>query len=361
MDYQKLFEFVSLIQGDPETFREQVVDAFSTVFDFGKCDFWLADSSGDLFMPVSSAGNLFIDKYETEYQSYDLLHPKRLGVRRVLREPVIAMTEVASEAAGEEVERYESFLGRFEFHHQMALYLQHQGNLIGCIAFLRSEDEGAFEEEDAKSLLAISGELSSRLYSNMLLGNTVRRSSAFKQFADTATDGMIVFNQRFQASYFNREALRICEQYCAGMAGGSGGGTSVDRFLVDVLGNAPLTWMAGYQKVLLLPSLRRVRFAVESVRGVYQPAEFVASLKWDESASRGLPAAEPSDKITMAGLSARELEIVGLVSQGLTNKQIAAELSLSTYTVKKYLSSIFSKTGVSNRASLIAQVHKAEK
>jgi DNA-binding CsgD family transcriptional regulator len=55
-------------------------------------------------------------------------------------------------------------------------------------------------------------------------------------------------------------------------------------------------------------------------------------------------------------LSARETEIVRLVSKGLSNKVIAAVLDISPWTVATHLRRIFSKLGVSTRAEMVARV-----
>jgi DNA-binding NarL/FixJ family response regulator len=49
-------------------------------------------------------------------------------------------------------------------------------------------------------------------------------------------------------------------------------------------------------------------------------------------------------------LSGREVEVIGLVAQGLTNKEIALRLDISPRTVKYHLDKIFSKLGVNTRA-----------
>lgn len=53
-----------------------------------------------------------------------------------------------------------------------------------------------------------------------------------------------------------------------------------------------------------------------------------------------------------AGLSARELEVVRLVAQGLTDKEIAGQLFISPRTVDGHLRRIFAKVGVVSRAAL---------
>ena len=52
-------------------------------------------------------------------------------------------------------------------------------------------------------------------------------------------------------------------------------------------------------------------------------------------------------------LSKREIEVVGSVAQGLTNRQIAKRLNISEHTVKNYLFRIYDKLGVSSRVELL--------
>src|SRR5215469_12871305 len=52
------------------------------------------------------------------------------------------------------------------------------------------------------------------------------------------------------------------------------------------------------------------------------------------------------------GLTARELEVVGLITEGCTNKDIAKTFGISEETVKRHLTNIFNKLGVGNRLEL---------
>lgn len=52
-------------------------------------------------------------------------------------------------------------------------------------------------------------------------------------------------------------------------------------------------------------------------------------------------------------LSARELEIIELVAEGLTNQEIAERLTISKRTVDNHVSNVFTKTGSKNRVALL--------
>ena len=54
-------------------------------------------------------------------------------------------------------------------------------------------------------------------------------------------------------------------------------------------------------------------------------------------------------------LSARELEVLPLIADGLTNQEIAARLYLSLHTVKAHARNIYAKLGVSSRTQAAAR------
>jgi DNA-binding NarL/FixJ family response regulator len=52
-------------------------------------------------------------------------------------------------------------------------------------------------------------------------------------------------------------------------------------------------------------------------------------------------------------LTAREEQVVALVVDGLSNREVASELGLSEHTIKTYLMRIFDKLGISTRVELV--------
>jgi DNA-binding NarL/FixJ family response regulator len=51
-----------------------------------------------------------------------------------------------------------------------------------------------------------------------------------------------------------------------------------------------------------------------------------------------------------SGLTEREIEVLRLVARGLTNKEVASALDISTKTAGRHLENIFQKIGVTTRA-----------
>lgn len=59
------------------------------------------------------------------------------------------------------------------------------------------------------------------------------------------------------------------------------------------------------------------------------------------------------DVLIQKGLSNREAEVAELVSQGLSNKEVANQLFVTEKTVKFHLTNIYKKMSVKSRAQLI--------
>jgi ATP/maltotriose-dependent transcriptional regulator MalT len=63
-----------------------------------------------------------------------------------------------------------------------------------------------------------------------------------------------------------------------------------------------------------------------------------------------------SAALKRAGLSAREIEVLGLVAEGLSNRRVAERLVVSEHTVHRHLANVYAKLGVSSRAAAVALV-----
>ena len=85
---------------------------------------------------------------------------------------------------------------------------------------------------------------------------------------------------------------------------------------------------------------------IERIRELMNPRNGAPTLASVQSVP-GL--ADNSQKV----LTARELQVLRAVCEGLANKEIAARLGVSENTVKSFLQQLFRKTGVRTRAQLV--------
>jgi DNA-binding CsgD family transcriptional regulator len=98
-------------------------------------------------------------------------------------------------------------------------------------------------------------------------------------------------------------------------------------------------------------------FAAAWVQGramtLSQVLDAQAAVPMPTSAPAGPSSVPPTRKASISadGLTAREIEVLRLVAQGLTNEQVAERLVISPRTVDTHLSSIYNKIGVSSRVA----------
>jgi DNA-binding NarL/FixJ family response regulator len=59
-------------------------------------------------------------------------------------------------------------------------------------------------------------------------------------------------------------------------------------------------------------------------------------------------------------MTAREREVVGLIGEGLSNKEIAGRLSIATHTVKSHVRNVMEKLALHTRLQIAAYAHRQE-
>jgi LuxR family maltose regulon positive regulatory protein len=111
----------------------------------------------------------------------------------------------------------------------------------------------------------------------------------------------------------------------------------------------------GYVRLFVDAGLPAVRLLYQAIEHDLSPAyarRLLAAFPqtdWSPQPDRPVPATEE----LIEPLSDRELEVLRLIDQGLSNSEIAAKLVLSTGTVKVHTHNIFSKLGVNTRTQAV--------
>ena len=115
------------------------------------------------------------------------------------------------------------------------------------------------------------------------------------------------------------------------------------------------------------PRPTTARRAIEALREAERELDACGSTRMRDEARRALrklgaraEARGPAgpDDSGVAGLTGREREISDLITERMTNKQIAAQLFLSEKTIESHIRNVFNKLGASSRVEVARAIER---
>jgi DNA-binding NarL/FixJ family response regulator len=100
---------------------------------------------------------------------------------------------------------------------------------------------------------------------------------------------------------------------------------------------------------------------LKTIRSVYQgiqvlPPHLTGSL-FSQVVEQAIHSSKPSAIVESVRMTKREKQVIELISDGATNKEIAQKLHLSTYTVKSHVHNILEKLALSTRIQIAKYAH----
>ena len=114
----------------------------------------------------------------------------------------------------------------------------------------------------------------------------------------------------------------------------------------------------GYVRIFIDEGQPMARLLYEAVTRGIAPAytrRLLGAFPSIDPEQTGLSKTRPAQSALVEPLSERELEVLGLIAEGLTNQEVATRLSLTLNTVKAHAHNIYGKLNVSSRTQAVAR------
>ena len=329
---------------DSFSYRERAIRTLRPVLDFDAVWWWTIDPASTLFtsgvfepLPSDHAvcGGLHRNEFgHTDYNKFREL-ARRTGQVGVL-----------SDATGGQLERsdrYQHMLAPLGYEHELRLALSDDAALWGGIALLRDPDAPDFTAAETRRLASL----------GPILTDGLRIGVAFGSVSVDRTPGgpgMLIVDDDLNVLTVTANAERWLSEIAGGCPGLPDSVRSVVGCVKELHGSETPDG--------LIPRVR-VRGASGRWLAIYASRARQAGSQSAHTAVI-IQEAKPSEVapliINAYGLSRHEAQVTRLVLQGLSTKQIAAEIHLSPYTVQDHLKSIFAKVGVRSRRELVATI-----
>ncbi len=264
--------------------------------------------------------------------------------------------ELLSEATGESRERslrYREILAPLGHAHELSGVFTHGGGLWGTMELARGAGSSDFRPRELALLRRVAPHLGTGLKASAL-----RRRVPVERGAPDAP-GVLSLDRRGRVTKYTGAAerwLRELEDLGPGWWEGAGTLPVAVRMVATALRRALKP-----ESDRDLDSVPRLRVRARSGRWL----TLYGSLTGPDSrgSSEIVIVVEPSKpeevawlNVSAYNLSSREEEVVKLVVQGASTKQISRALFISEYTVQTHLSNVFEKVGVRTRRELVKQL-----
>jgi DNA-binding CsgD family transcriptional regulator/GAF domain-containing protein len=277
-----------------------------------------------------NVSDVFVARYVRAMERDPLLAEARLTGRPVYNLALMSAQE------WEESEAYRLAYATHRMRHVAELPVASRGEVVGALHFASSDPARSFEASDFALADAISSVLGVAIDRIHREGRTTRDLDRARAALELAGVAVVVSDPAAPALELNAAARQLLSEIVDGderlfelLARPAGEERHVRRLEVELTGGGEGELYAHLE-----------RFGGPD-------AELVAVLEL-----RGAPERVPAHRL--AGLTPRERDVALLVVDGLTDKEIAAHLSLSRHTVGQYTGQIYRKLAVRSRAELIA-------
>jgi DNA-binding CsgD family transcriptional regulator len=326
-------------------FRQNMLEAIFDTFGYRLVTFWVANENCILIDPqYINVSKEIMDAYEREYYQYDPVSYLNLNKTQRNRTTMFIEDVVDVSAYIKNNVYYNDILKKLDIILKMAIHLKNDGQYLGGMSLLRKGGEVPFNDGDKNKMRYIGRYISKLMSEKNEFEHIMAVNEWCMDFMSFSSDGLVVIDAHKNIKYINPGAQKALDQLVDGK----------DAINLDRLLN-----MLFYQNGKLSGSDCRL-ICVSGDWDVHAKTKYykneklyvITFIKREKAKDANL-----KNKIMQeTRLSKREKEIVFMLIEGKTNKQIALDLFISEQTVKTHLYNIYNKYGTNGRSALIYKI-----
>jgi DNA-binding CsgD family transcriptional regulator len=350
-DYKNILQFLSQIQDIKTDYRYKVLKNLSTVFDFNFITFLLMNEDGMFTDTIGlNISNQLCQIYAEHYFKTDIFHPVNLSTQFMLTKKVVSISDIMPLGEFENTEYYNDFLKKENLYYEIAIPLIANNRLIGGIGIFKSKGEGDFTQRDIKLMDNLSSHISYHFNDYLEASQIKNEQLIYKNCLYQSPVGLVVLDSNRSLVNCNDIANTFCLDILNKLSN-----TCSTNPVQDVINLAfsNLDFNGINSSSCLYTDFQQYKFKIvlSIIPHFYKGVETYYHIYIIKNSDK-----EKIDLASIAqvyNLTERELEIIEHISQGLSNREIAHKLYISSHTVRTHIDNIFNKLNVSSRMAIL--------
>ena len=359
-DYQEVIRIANRLSGidDVQELRGEVLKLFQTALHADRSSFFMLQGKASEEEDIDGVSMGIENRAARHFQPYShKLDPfiKKWGGNQ----PGVATIDDAADFQRcLRSELFSNYPKPQSNRHMMVLYLGYWSDRSGILTFFRSSGKQHFSTTDRTKAKMLLPALAAAFH-RIVMGSELCQ---YRYIIDAiATDlsyaGFLILDSSLAPVFLNRKAVNILAGVESEPADCPGQPSSIPgkilercRYLLNQEQGGAAHGTA--KATVTLPGSgekKDVRVEMRRIARSEDPWIFIGL-----NPQNTIPI--QAKLLCQKGLSPREIEVIALVAQGMTNLQIAGQLNISRYTVENHLKSIYRKLNVPNRTSLLNRI-----
>ena len=338
-------------------FRKYILNLLSQIFGFQHTAFFITNENEVYTNPVGMVNDnlmYFLRLYDQYYYKQNIFYfeniPDTLASKKLL---------TVSDVMSYNKDKYYKFL---ELHKNCGYYdvvtlpLNTTKQLLGAVVIYKPNNE-YFTNKDIDTLFMLNKYLTQGLKTYLKISQYIYQQNALKNYTNNLATGVIVLDNNLSVIYFNNKATEFCDDLLSNQKINKQvytNSTHIQQVINQIFSKSLIKKIHENSHIHIdidNYSFKISSFVILAYNGFIKTNYAINIVNNISKARISL-----EKMSSYYNLTKRELEIVDLIIEGYTNKEISDKLYISFNTVRTHVFNIFKKMDVKSRSAIVHKI-----